>query len=165
MRSISNEELKANVSYDPETGIFTRLRDASINAPAGSRADLPEGKRYRAVKINYVRYKAHRLAFQYVHGREPKGYIDHINGNPNDNRIANLRECDALENARNARTRSDNTSGFKGVSWHKQRGKWTARIMVSNQHINIGLFDTAEQAYAAYCAKAKELHGEFARLA
>lgn len=119
---------------------------------------------YRTVKIDYVRYKAHRLAFQYVYGREPNGYIDHINGDPSDNRISNLRECDALENAHNAKRRSDNTSGYKGVSWHKQLRKWTARIMVDKKHINIGVFDTAEKAYAAYCKKALELHGEFAKL-
>ncbi len=166
MKSITTEELKRIVAYDPETGVFTRLIDSATNAKAGSRADSVDGRGgYRKVKMNRISYKAHRLAFQYMTGREPAGCIDHINGDPSDNRFANLRESTLNGNAHNAKKRKDNTSGFKGVSWHKGVGKWTARIMVNNKHLNLGVFATPEAAYQAYCKAANDLHGEFARAA
>jgi len=87
--------------------------------------------------------------------------VDHINGDTLDNRKENLRICTPSENIRNSKRRSTNTSGFKGVNF--QCGKWMARIMIHQKRYNLGLFDTPEEAHKAYCDKAKELHGEYAR--
>lgn len=90
--------------------------------------------------------------------------VDHINGCRTDNRRLNLRVCTVAENLRNKPRIATNTSGFKGVSWKADQHGWTAKIAFNKKRITIGVFKTAEEAYAAYCAKAKELHGEFANL-
>lgn len=91
-------------------------------------------------------------------------YVDHINGNRLDNRKSNLRICSQAENMRNTKIRSDNRSGFKGVRSHKGGSKWTASISVNKKRTYLGIFDTPEAAYDAYCKAAQELHGEFANL-
>jgi len=89
------------------------------------------------------------------------GYVDHVNGNGLDNRRENLRPADDSKNAMNRRMRSDNTSGFKGVSRH--RLKWRAEIRVSGQLINLGTFATPQEAARAYDAAAAHYFKEFAR--
>lgn len=164
MKNISLREAKEFISYDPETGIFTRIKNSS-NVKCGDRADTVDGKLgYRKVKLKGQNFKAHRIAILFITGEMPIGPVDHINGDRSDNRALNLRSCTDAGNAHNAKLRSDNTSGYKGVSFHKQSGKWTARIMHNRVHINIGSYETPDLAYAAYCEKANELHGEFACL-
>lgn len=90
--------------------------------------------------------------------------VDHINGDGLDNRRGNLRPATDAGNRRNARLRTDNTSGFKGVYWYKSREKWRAKIYVDGQGKCLGYHATPEEAARAYDAAARELHGEFARL-
>jgi hypothetical protein len=94
----------------------------------------------------------------------PKGIqVDHINHDTLDNRRCNLRLCTCQENLRNKRLNPNkNTSGFKGVSWHKQNSKWKAEIMVNKNNIYIGYFENPIDAALAYDAKARELFKEFA---
>ncbi|WP_175698488.1 HNH endonuclease [Burkholderia ambifaria] len=87
---------------------------------------------------------------------------DHINGNKLDNRRANLRVCLQAENMRNAKKRVDNTSGFKGVTYHRASGLWHARIYANCKVVSLGYFQHRENAYEAYRAAAAELHGQFA---
>lgn len=91
-----------------------------------------------------------------------KHFIDHIDRNPLNNQRANLRVCTPGGNAMNRSVAVTNTSGYKGVSWNKKCAKWSAQIQVNRKKFVIGLFDTPEDAYIAYCMKAKELHGEYA---
>lgn len=86
--------------------------------------------------------------------------VDHINGDPLDNRRINLRICTHTENMQNQRLPKNNTSGFKGVSAWK--GRWMAQIMARGKHRVLGMFSTPEEAHVAYCEAAKALHGEFA---
>lgn len=74
----------------------------------------------------------------------------------------NLRIASLTENARNAKKRCDNTSGYKGVSYVKRNNKWEAKIAVDNKDIWLGYFDTPELAYAAYCLAATKYFGQFA---
>lgn len=96
--------------------------------------------------------------------KEKGQVIDHIDGNPSNNRKSNLRICTVSENGFNRGKPKNNTSGAKGVSWNKKSQKWCARIMSNGKDYIIGLFDTIKEASDAYDAKAIELHGEFARL-
>ena len=92
----------------------------------------------------------------------PQGFVvDHINGNPLDNRKTNLRICTEAENNRNVSIQSRSTSGLKGVSWYSAGNKWKAQIKVNGKRIHIGYFTNKEEAYEAYCKKGRELHGEF----
>lgn len=107
----------------------------------------------------------HRVILSRMMGRPllPKEQVDHINLNPLDNRRANLRLATNSQNQHNRRKYKNNTSGYKGVFWHKKNKRWTAGIRLSGKRIYLGSFSTAELAYKAYCDAAKELHGEFAR--
>ena len=93
---------------------------------------------------------------------DSKIQADHADGDGLNNQRNNLRPCINAENARNSRIQINNTSGYKGVSWHARAGKWMARIVFDGKHRYLGLFHTKEEAYAAYCKAAEELHGEFA---
>lgn len=90
---------------------------------------------------------------------------DHENGVTLDNRRNNLRFATSSQNAMNRRKTSANSSGYKGVHWHKGHQKWCAQIKVNGKSIHLGYFDTPEEAHAAYCEAATRLHGDFARLA
>ncbi len=118
---------------------------------------------YRVIRIDNQLIMAHRLAWLYVHGELPSGEIDHINGDRSDNRLANLRLATRVQNNQNTKTRTDNTSGHKGVCFHKQAGRWMAYINASGKRTYLGLHNSKEEAAQAYAAAAQELHGEFAR--
>lgn len=90
----------------------------------------------------------------------PRGEVDHKNGNGLDNRKCNLRIATSSQNKANTKIRRDNTSGFKGVIWHKASNKWMARV--ADKYL--GLFRSKYEAAKAYNQKAKEMFGEFARL-
>jgi hypothetical protein len=87
--------------------------------------------------------------------------VDHIDGNKLNNQRSNLRICTRAENLRNRKKNSNNSSGYKGVCWHKAMGKWHARIMHDYHYHDLGFFADAEMAHAAYCKAADSLHGEF----
>ena len=95
----------------------------------------------------------------------PKGMAtDHINGDGLDNRKQNLRICTHAENLRNRRLGKNNTSGYKGVSWHKLHKLWYAHISHNKKLMSLGYFKDKEEAAKAYDRKAIELFGEFAKL-
>jgi len=115
---------------------------------------------YRNIEKNITIY-LHR----YLIKAPVEKIVDHINGNRLDNRLINLRLCDYSQNQYNKGLTKANKSGYKGVYWHKTKKKWATNISANKKQYYLGCFDTPEAAYAAYCEKAKELHGEFARLA
>ncbi len=108
----------------------------------------------------------HRVILARMLGRDltAKEQVDHINSNGLDNRRCNLRLATSTQNARNRRRHSNNTSGYKGVSWDTSTRKWLAQIWHDGGNLRLGLFDAPEAAHAAYCKAAEELYGEFARM-
>jgi len=103
--------------------------------------------------------RLHRLLLDAPPGLQ----VDHIDGDPTNNRRSNLRLCTHAENGKNQRRPSTNSSGFKGVSWHKRDKRWYARIMINRKNKHLGCFDTPEDAKAAYDVAAERLFGEFRR--
>lgn len=102
--------------------------------------------------------RAHRVSYELNVGEIPDGmFLDHICGVPKCVNPDHLRLATNQENLRHKGAPRNNTSGFKGVTYHKKAGKWMAQI----KPIYLGLFDTPEEAYDAYCSAAKELHGRF----
>lgn len=159
---LTQEKLKHFLHYDPDTGVFTWLRPRATHIKPGDTAGSIRTGGYIAIGLNGRLYQAHRLAWLYVYGELDDCEIDHINGLVNDNRIANIRIATISENRCNSRRRKDNKSGYKGVDFHKSSGKFRARIQVRGKAKSLGRFYTAEEAYAARCKAALELHGEFA---
>jgi hypothetical protein len=154
---LTQARLKEVLRYDPDSGEFFWLISLSSRRPIGSKAGGMS--RYGYIGIDGVRYYAHRLAWLYVYGELPK-CIDHINQNKSDNRIVNLREADKIQNGGNSKARKSR-SGLKGAHWHRKAGRWTATVWHEGKCIYLGLFDTPEEAHAAYCKTAEELYGEF----
>lgn len=116
----------------------------------------------REIKENgkSVQLKLHRV----IVGAKKGQYVDHINQDSLDNRRENLRICTNSENLRNRGKQSNNTSGFKGVSWNKNANKFSVRISVNGNDRFYGYFSDAKKAARVYNSLAKKLHGEFAYL-
>lgn len=107
-------------------------------------------------------HKIHRLvASAFIPNPEDKPCVDHIFNNITDNRVVVLRWCTNEENSRNKQIASNNTSGFKGVSWRKDNQKWCAQITIDDIKIHLGLFDSKEDAAAARQARANAAFGIF----
>lgn len=106
----------------------------------------------------------HRVILERKLGRQLRGgeVTDHIDGNGLNNCRDNLRPASYMQNAHNRREYSNNSSGYKGVSWRKKEQKWGAKICIKGKQKHLGLFDTPEEAHAAYCEAAEKYHGEFA---
>lgn len=162
MELITFERLKELLTYDRETGVFSWIANRG-RAKAGAVAGTIHHKGYSVIQIDGHLYLAHRLAWMYETGDWPQHQIDHINGQRRDNRIANLRQATRAENVRNQKRAIHNTSGLKGVSWHKIRKKFQANIMFEGKAKHLGLFNCPTAAHFAYCRAAKELHSDFAR--
>lgn len=106
---------------------------------------------------------AHRIVME-LHGVNIEGLqVDHINGNRKDNRFCNLRVATQSENLRNCKLSKANTSGTKGVSWHKQRSKWTVRVRVDGVYKSFGLYADYDEACRVANSVREEHHGRFAR--
>lgn len=99
------------------------------------------------------------------HGSEPPPIIDHTNGNHLDNRPCNLREVTHSQNMMNRKLSKHSTSGIKGVAHRKDNDMWRAYISVDGRKINLGQYETKEEAAQVVGAARLELHGEFARAA
>lgn len=163
--SIPVEVLRAEVDYDPETGLFTWLRSGQglhggVGAPA---LNVVRVDGYLHGMIAGRRMLAHRAAWAHFHGEWPADEIDHINRVKTDNHIANLRPCTRAENAMNRKSQVGSSS-FCGVSWHKGSGKWQARICHKGGWHALGYYTSEIEAARAYNAAALERFGEFASL-
>jgi hypothetical protein len=143
------DAVRSVLHYDPETGVFTNKIDRNPRAPAGSIAGYTNTIGYTVIQIGGRKLHAHRLAWLYMTGEWPKCEIDHINRVRSDNRFTNLRQATSTQNKHNTTDRITNTSGHRGVTWHKHRNKWQAQISVAGTHHYLGMFDNIEDAVAA----------------
>lgn len=162
MKSLTIDRLKELVSYDPITGLFSRLKDFNNNARVDSKVGHQRCDNYIQIRIDSSFYLAHRLAWFYMNGKWPDKLIDHINGNRSDNRLCNLREATLEQNKHNELLRKTNSSGAKGVSWDKRRQKWNAKVWSNNKCYNLGCFADIELAELVASSAREKLHGEFA---
>ena len=128
---------------------------------AGARAGTKTKKGYIRVRIDGVFYMEHRLVFFLFHGRWPE-MTDHVNGIRDDNRIENLRECTAAENAYNAKGKGERGLP-KGVHYHKKRKRYVAYVSRNGKRVNVGEYKDAATAISAVAAKREELHGHFTK--
>ena len=141
-------------SYDPDSGILTRRK-------TGKAITRKDKERYILVAFKKTTYLAHRVIWVIWYGSDPIGPLDHINGLRHDNRIHNLRCISPAQNTQNRKLQKSNTSGAKGVYWHKPKKRWAAQIKVAGKKINLGRYLTLEQAKEAYQQASKRFHGEY----
>lgn len=154
--------LVSYLSYDLRTGVFRWM----VKRPKGVKPNDIAGRKLKngsvSIQLLHRQYQAHRLAWLYHYGKWPTEFLDHINGNPADNRICNLREATNSQNQANRKRLTTNTSGFRGVTWNQKCQRWQASIKKDGKNIYLGLYEDAEKAGSAYKAAAAELFGEFA---
>lgn len=156
---ITHTELLKWLHYDPESGTFTRLKyGKGRNCPISS----THVNGYLRVTVSGERFLAHRVAWFYVTGSWPDGFIDHINGVRNDNRFKNLRVASRFENQSNMKRMSRNSSGVKGVSWAASHNMWLARIHSRGVNYHLGRFREFQDAVEAVRKGRLAHHGEFA---
>lgn len=158
LTKVTQARLREVLRYNPRTGAFTR-RITIGRYKAGDAAGTDMGH-YLKIMIDGERYASHRLAWLYVYGRWPKRDLDHINRNKKDNRIANLREATPSQNVAWVPMRRDNTSGIRGVCFHKASQKWGAQIGGKW----LGVFSTKRAAAAACRAEHIKQFGDFSPL-
>lgn len=151
------EFIQAALRYEPETGILRWRKSGRV---AGWR----DKAGYVYVRVGGKHSQligAHRLAWVLMTGRWPEGVIDHRNRQPSDNRWSNLRETTQRLNLANSGVRSHSRSQVKGVD-QLPGGRFRAGIKRDGKRVHLGVFDTPEQAHAAYMAAAVQQYGEFA---
>lgn len=165
MRSqpVTQARLKELLRYEPETGVFTWLVAPRRGMFPGDVAGCWSEPAGWVIRVDCRLYLAHRLAWLYMTGEWPKNEIDHIDVSRRNNRWANLREATRRQNQANTPKQSNNTSGFKGVSFQRGVNKYRARIKAHGKKMSLGCFDTAEEAHLAYRSAAERIWGEFAR--
>lgn len=160
-RDLTQEYVRACVSYDAETGLFV-ARLPSASRQEGDILGALGNHGYLTIAIAGKSYLAHRLAWFYVHGRWPI-LVDHIDRDRHNNRLCNLRECTYRENAWNVTPMQGTASGVEGVNWFASRRKWVAKISSGGVYRTLGYFDTIEEAAAVRAQAVKVERGHFLR--
>ena len=156
-------EVFAYFCYDPKTGIIKWKIDNGPKNWKGKIAGHLNSKGYIEIRFKGKTYQGHRIAYALGHNTlDIPSTLDHTNCDKSDNRLENLRAATAQENSRNINKRKHTTSKYKGVSWYRKYQKWQAQIRHNGKSIYLGYHATEEEAHAAYCKAAAELHGDFA---
>lgn len=144
------EELVSLFTCDFDKGILRTKQKKSARYKYGDEVGWTDCYGYRIVSIKRKNYRVHRIIYKmYYKSFNESLTIDHINGNPLDNRICNLEAKTLQLNALNKRIPDRNTSGVCGVYWHKTNKSWAAEIMLNRQKFWIGCFDDFGEAVAA----------------
>lgn len=158
MPSLTIDRLREVLSYDPGTGLFRWLIDTAAHRLGKVAGCVSRSTGYRLIRIDGAQFRAHRLAWFYVHGTWPTSELDHIDTDRTNNRIANLRPVSDAENAQNVRRpRAHNRSGLLGV--HKTKtGSFAAEISADKRRLRLGFFETPEQAHRVYLAAKERMH-------
>lgn len=150
-RPLTHEYVVKMLDYDSVVGSFLWRVDIPHKIKAGQPAGcVVNGK--LMIGLNGQPRFGHRLAWLYVHGHLPEGYIVPINGDFLDCRIANLKNEAVAQRAERSVIRSTSKSGVTGVSWNSRDNKWVASVTFDYRQLHLGSFDTIEAAKDAYDA-------------
>jgi hypothetical protein len=175
---LTQEEVRRLLDYNPETGELRWKVRRGGKAVAGSLAGkkysfLGQGKNGLGKKftrhypdkrveifVHRKSYRAHRIIWLWMYGKFPTYQIDHIDGDAWNNSLSNLREVTNQQNAFNKRKKTNSSSDFVGVSYHKLRNKYVARIKFNNKHYHLGYFDCQIEGSKAYLTAKEKYHGK-----
>ena len=155
-------QAKAKELFEYRDGVLYRKITTSRLGKKGNIAGFTSDKGYRNVLINGKQYGIHRIIYLIHYGFMPS-IVDHIDNNPLNNKIENLREANKTKNNLNAKKRKDNTSGFKNVNWHSQKKKWQVRLCINKKSTSFGLFKDLELADLVAQEARNKYFGSFAR--
>lgn len=162
---LSVELLRKYFSYDPLTGVITKLKLVSVKdrVPVGAVIGGSPDNGYYRTKIFGNRVFIHQLAYALHTGVWANTLIDHKDRNPLNNRFENLRPASHQENQRNKLMTTPTKTGYRGVILKKdgRTRPYAASIRDGVRRVFLGHFSTAAEASAAYEAAAQDLHGEF----
>lgn len=154
------KNLKLNDLFDYVDGkLFWKIRQGR-SWPGRLAGTAHKG--YRRISIDHKLYLTHRLIFMYHHGWLPTE-VDHINGDTTDSRIENLRAATSIQNNANRKLRVNNTSGIKGVCWHKKVNQWFVQVSVNGTYVVRKYIKDLELAELVAVEARHKYHGEFAR--
>ena len=161
---LTAEELRRHYAYDPHHGLWQVLNPGPLQ-----RRDWWPGAKtstgHYVLRVFGENYLVHRLAWLWMTGSWPTCEIDHADLDKGNNRWGNLREATHQQNQYNAKARSTNRAGLKGVCFDKRRQMWRATISSAAKHNqHLGYFQPPEEAHEAYRTASQQLHGEFGRL-
>lgn len=153
--------------FDYRDGFLFRKVSIGNQVQKGDLAGFIRQNGYRAIKINSKAYGAHRLIYLYHHGYLPE-FLDHVDGDPSNNNISNLREATRAQNAMNKKKNTSingnpTSSIYKGVVWNKRREKWQVTITIAGKKKHLGYFTSETEAARAYDDAAIEAFGDFAK--
>lgn len=150
-----------HLNYNPKTGVFTRKYRSANCVKKGDIAGFKNKDGYVIIKMKLKAYKAHRLAFLMRNKYLPE-FVDHKDTIKHHNWESNLRAATNAQNCMNCGLRKDNTSGYKGVHFHKINKKWMAYINIDKKRLSLGYFSCKHKAARVYNTAARMYHGEFA---
>jgi hypothetical protein len=155
------EQQKIREYFDYSDGVLywkiKTERCVKIGQPAGT---LDKRTGYHRVRVDCKFQKAHRIIFLYHHGYLPD-FVDHIDGNKTNNKIENLRGATLSQNCMNQKISTRNTSGTKGVMWHKRDKKWFVQLRVNSKCHSFGYYEDKELAELVAIEATNKLHKEF----
>ena len=159
MARILPKEIFDYFAYDPETGGLRWKRDNGRKCPKGKKIGCKNERGYIRAGFKGKLYYGHRIAWAIGHNTlDVPVILDHINGDPSDNRLCNLRAATNQQNSFNSRPKRN---GLKGAYFRKKENKWNSKIQINGKTKHLGYFDTEIEAHEAYCRAAQKLQGEF----
>ena len=164
---LTKEQFLTYFDYDEEHGKLywkEKTHDAFANSLIGREAGNVDEDGYIRVSIFCEKYKVHQIIW-FLHTGEWSSLIDHIDNDQGNNRFSNLRPATNQQNQWNKKVQETNKLKVKGVSLCKATNRYRADICVNGLRINLGRFDTVDEAAEAYKKKASESFGSFARVA
>lgn len=154
MTMITQSDVQAILGYK-DGNLYWKNTDRKISCYQDARG-------YMRIGIDGKRYLQHRIIYLLFHGHLPP-VVDHIDGNPTNNRIENLRAATNAENLQNMKLSPSNTSGGKNVSWDRKAKKWLVMLKVNGAKKYLGLFKDFELADLVASEARNKFHGQFAR--
>jgi hypothetical protein len=164
MEGITQDLLKEFFDYQDGELYWKKSRRNQIKI--GDRAGVVGKNGYRMISIYDKKYYTHRLIFLYHHGYLPE-FLDHIDCNPLNNDINNLREATKSQNGMSRKkikyiNGKPTTSKYKGVHWDKRAKKWMTRIRINKKAKFLGYYDSEIESALAYNQAAIKHYGKYA---
>jgi hypothetical protein len=156
---MTKDELLENFDFVDNNFYWKKPRSG---IKVGQKAGSIEKKGYLRIKFNCKKYLVHRLVFLYHHGYMPQ-FVDHINNDPSDNRIENLREATFAQNKFNTKRQKNNTSGIKNVHWSKKYNRWLVTMSINKKLKYFGCYKDLELAGLVAMELRNKYHKEFAQ--